>query len=106
MESGYEVWLSVSVDHVIPTGSGKRRGYPLHWIQDVANQVTCCRACNEFLNGYRVTDPPPATVEEFFALRDHHFRAKREWVQVRHDSERAWYEAAFSRPPAESRGTT
>jgi hypothetical protein len=27
METAYEVWLSLSVDHVIPTGSGKRVGF-------------------------------------------------------------------------------
>jgi hypothetical protein len=101
METGYEVWLSLSVDHVIPVGSGKLLGYPSAWIQDTANQVTCCRACNEFLNGYRVTDPPPATGDEFFKLRDRHFLAKRDWVQARHARERAWYDAAFARPPAE-----
>lgn len=100
MDTGYEVWLSLSVDHVIPTGSGKRLGYPPEWTQDAANLVTCCRACNEFLNGYRVGDPAPATVEEFFDMRDRHFLAKREWVQARHATERAWYDEAFPRSPA------
>jgi hypothetical protein len=103
METAYEAWLALSVDHVIPTGAGKRLGYPIEWIQDTANQVTCCRACNEFLNGYRVTDPAPVTVEEFFDLRDRHFLAKREWVLGRHASERAWYDAAFPPAPGEDR---
>jgi hypothetical protein len=38
METAYEAWLSLSVDHVIPTGSVKRLGYPVEWIQDTANQ--------------------------------------------------------------------
>ncbi|MGE5435473.1 MAG: HNH endonuclease [Candidatus Doudnabacteria bacterium] len=76
METAYEVWLSLSVDHVIPTGVAKRLGYAPEWVQDISNQVTCCRACNEFLNGYKVTDPAPATVEKFFDLRDRHFLAK------------------------------
>jgi hypothetical protein len=95
------VWLSLSVDHVIPVGSGKLLGYPSEWIQDTVNQVTCCRACNEFLNGYRVTDQPPATVDEFFKLRDRQFLAKRDWAEARHARERAWYDAAFAHPPAE-----
>jgi hypothetical protein len=57
--------------------------------------VTCCRVCNEFLNGYRVSDPVPTTGEEFFDLRDRHFVAKRDWVQTRHAAERAWYDATF-----------
>jgi hypothetical protein len=101
MESGYEAWLSLSVDHVIPSGSGKRIGYPPEWIRDIANQVTCCRACNEFLNGYRVADPTPATVEGFFDLRDRHFLAKREWVLARHATERAWYDHAHPHVPGE-----
>lgn len=92
--STYEAWLGLSVDHVIPGGDGRRLGYPIEWIDDIANLVTCCRACNEFLNGYRVTDPPPASVDQFFDLRDRHFIRKREWVITRHAQERAWYERA------------
>lgn len=66
-------------------------------IDDIPNLVTCCRACNEFLNGYRVDEQPPDTLDEFFDLRDRHFAAKREWVLRRHETERAWYERAF--PP-------
>lgn len=100
MDRTYEVWLGLSVDHVIPTGCAKRLGYPVEWVADVANQVTCCRACNEFLNPYRVNDPPPATVDEFFELRDQHFYRKHEWVMARHSQERAWYESAFPDPVA------
>src|SRR5207253_2066131 len=91
-----------SVDHVIPTGAAKRRAYPPEWVQDAANQVTCCRACNEFLNAHKINDPPPATLDEFFDLRDRHCLAKREWVQARYATERAWYDAAFT-PPASTR---
>lgn len=47
--------VSLSVDHAIPSGSGKRLGYPNEWIRDAATQVTCCRL-QWFLNAYRVTD--------------------------------------------------
>ena len=101
MGAEYEPWLSLSVDHVIPSGVGKRLNYPTEWIQDTANLVTCCRSCNEFLNGYKVTDPAPATLEEFFNLRDRHFLTKRESVLARHATERAWYDAAFPPSPTE-----
>lgn len=87
----YEAWLDVSIDHVIPRETVKRLGYPRDWVEDIANLVTSCRACNEFLNGYRVTDPLPGTLEEFFALRDRHFVAKRSWVLARHEREQAQY---------------
>ena len=55
--------------------------------------MVCCRACNEFLNGYRVTDPPPATVDEFFKLRDRHFLANQrlQFVRTPNDSLRHLY---------------
>jgi hypothetical protein len=102
METAYEGWLSLSVNHVIPTGAATRLGYPAEWVRDTANLVTACRACNEFLNGYKVIDPAPASVDEFFDLRDRHFLAKREWVLVRHATERAWYDAAFPPPTGDS----
>lgn len=55
----YEAWLDVSIDHVIPRGTVKRLGYPQDWVEDIANLVTSCRACNEFLNGYRVVVGDP-----------------------------------------------
>ncbi len=56
----YEAWLGFSVDHVIPGSTVARLGYPAEWVNDLINLVTACRSCNEFLNGYRVTDPTPS----------------------------------------------
>ena len=66
----YEGWLNLSVDHVVPRGDGKKLGYPVEWIEAITNLVTCCRACNEFLNGYRVKEQPPETLDGFYDLRD------------------------------------
>ena len=93
----YESWLDLSIDHVVPGETVKRLGWPREWIEDIVNLVTCCRACNEFLNGYRVSDPAPASFEDFIALRDLHFSAKRAWVIDRHVRERAWYDAWLER---------
>jgi hypothetical protein len=99
----YESWLDLSIDHVVPGETVKRLGWPREWIEDIINLVTCCRACNEFLNGYRVSDPPPVSCENFIVLRDQHFSAKRAWVIDRHVRERAWYDAWIVGQGAESR---
>jgi HNH endonuclease len=100
MGAAYESWLNLSIDHVIPAGDGRRLGYPPDWVEDIANLVTSCRACNEFLNAYRVIDSPPQTVDAFFDLRDLHFERKREWVLNRHATERAWYDSSRPEPAA------
>ncbi len=57
------------VDHVVPHQM-TRRGYPREWIEDLANLVTCCRACNDFGNRFIVADPAPTSPEAFLDLRD------------------------------------
>lgn len=98
MTESYDSWLDLSIDHVIPGRTVTGLAWPREWVDDLANLVTCCRACNEFLNGYRVVDPPPTTADEFLALRDRHFLAKRAWVIERHVRERDWYEAWVALP--------
>lgn len=101
MGGSYESWLDISIDHVVPRETVERLDWPRDWIEDIANLVTCCRACNEFSNGYRVVDPSPVTEEDFFSLRDRHFIAKQTRVIERHAREREWYGAWMSaRPPA------
>lgn len=91
MGESYRSWLHLSVDHVIPRSV---KWYAEHgdWIEDMANLVTCCRACNEFLNGYRVTDDPPANLSDFLQLRDCHFQRKRAHALQRHRQEEAAYQ--------------
>lgn len=89
----YETWLGLSVDHVVPQSLVKA-GFPSDWIEDLANKVTCCRHCNEFLNQYRILEPPPDTLDDFFELRDRVFREKRAKAVERHGTERTWYEQA------------
>ena len=93
LADGYESWLALSVDHVVPgcvLGAwGADRG---NWIRSRANLVPCCRACNEFLNGYRVKAEAPVTEEAFLALRDRVLEEKREMALLRHQQEAAWFE--------------
>lgn len=88
----YRSWLEISVDHVLPQHL-LRVGWPKEWLLDLANSVPCCRACNEFTNSYRVGEVKPATPEEFFDLRDRHFRGKQLLALSGHEGERAWHSA-------------
>ena len=87
----YEAWLDVSVDHVIPVETINRLGYPNEWVNDLINLVTCCRACNEFLNGHRVHEPAPATLDGFLTIRDQVFAEKRRHARECHQREREMY---------------
>lgn len=91
LDSPYESWLDISIDHVIPR-SAAWYSQCSEWIDDMANIVTCCRACNEFLNQYKVDSPPPNDLSEFFELRNRVFVEKREHACKRHREERDWYE--------------
>lgn len=87
----YERRLTLSIDHVVPSAVGKKRGIPPEWIEDLANCVLCCRACNELDNQPKVDCQPPASEQAFVALRDEFFVARSERIQRRHDHERAFY---------------
>jgi hypothetical protein len=92
MDASYRAWLNLSVDHVAPAHLTKL-GWPAEWVLDGINLVTCCRACNEFLNGYRVLEAiPPTTLEQFVELRDRIFDEKKERAIRRHDVELRRYE--------------
>ena len=91
MDRPYEVWLDISIDHVVPRSVvwGARCS---EWVEDISNLVTCCRACREFLDGYRVEVPAPNSASEFFDLRDKVFAEKHDHALKRHEQERQWYE--------------
>jgi hypothetical protein len=102
MGSNYEDWLNLSVDHVVPQYLEKLN-WNREWIQDLINLVTCCRACNEFLNGYRMAvDHAPAALEDFITLRDRVFLEKQAHVEKRHAVERNRYAAARAAGPIEA----
>ena len=87
----YRSWLSISVDHVVPLRvpwCDARR----EWIEDKFNRVTCCRACNDFLQQSADVEEPE-TVEEFTTIRDRIFRSKCESARERHHVERWWFDA-------------
>ena len=87
----YEAWLDLSVDHVVPQ-STKWESAAKEWINDKANMVICCRACNEFTNKHEIKEREPKEFVEFVKIRDNTFLAKKERVLVRHNAERQLYE--------------
>jgi hypothetical protein len=92
LNKDYQSWLCISVDHVVPK---RVAWYNVHqdWIMDGINLVTCCRACNDFLQqDFNVREEEPRTIAQFTAIRDRTFRAKCEYVRERHAKERRWYE--------------
>ena len=68
---GYEHWLLLTVDHVIPA-SGKRRkgghrlGTPKAWHESYSNIVVACYGCNGLRHRYAVSrqEPKPESTEQ------------------------------------------
>jgi 5-methylcytosine-specific restriction endonuclease McrA len=91
----YEHWLMMSVDHVVPTRAGQVVGISDAWLADYANIVLCCSACNGFGNRYKLMPEMtgrPATLDEFFALRDRVFADRKALILLSHEKERAFYD--------------
>ena len=93
LADSYEAWLDLSVDHVVPGYLTKAAAYPVAWVEDLLNLVTCCRACNEFLNGFRVSERLPDDLTAFVDLVARVLDAKRRLVLERHKIEEARYQA-------------
>lgn len=90
--ASYEAWLNLSVDHVIPSSTKWADSPAAAWLNSLANFTTCCRACNEFLNGFRCSVPPPSTREEFLVLRQEVLAQKAAQAKVRHERELQLFE--------------
>lgn len=89
----YESWLHLSVDHVVPSSVLKSWGSDYRkWVESRSNIVPCCRACNEFLNGYRVATDAPKDKSAFMALRNRALREKRDLALKKHEQEKLSYE--------------
>lgn len=101
MGAPYENWLNLSVDHVVP-GHLVKAGWPREGVLDRINLVTCCRACNEFLNGYRLADlTVPMTFADCIAVRDIAYDQKKELALARHAVERERYLAGRPAGPSD-----
>jgi len=49
----YENWLNIALDHVIPISVCSGLGFAAEWVDDYANKVLACSACNGFRNRFR-----------------------------------------------------
>ena len=89
----YEDWLQMAIDHVVPKSVCGALDIPILWYEDCINKVLACAACNGFDNRYKLpeTDVCPATLEEFFILRDRIFSERSERIARRHSKEREFY---------------
>ena len=89
----YDIWLTMTLDHVVPVSVCAAFGILAEWQEDITNKVLACAACNSFRNRYK----PPADVEcpktlgAFYDLRDRIFTERKKAIQERHESEKAFF---------------
>jgi ATP-dependent RNA circularization protein (DNA/RNA ligase family) len=87
----------MSVDHAIPTGTGRALGISIDWFEDYSNLVLCCSGCNGYENRYVLPSDVvrPKTETEFFDLRDRVFEERMSLIASRRTVERRFYERRF-----------
>jgi len=90
----YETWLTMALDHVVPTSVCRKLGIPAEWADDYANRVLACAACNSFHNRYTPAESPPTSIDldEFFDFRDRIFAERKELIEDSHHKEHAFFE--------------
>jgi len=92
--SRYENWLMMALDHVVPASVCLEASIPIEWMDDHANRVLCCSACNGFKNRWQPAEPLvcPTSLEGFFDLRDSIFVIRREHILQSQADARAFFE--------------
>ena len=89
----YENWLTLALDHVVPHSTCLVWNLPENWREDYSNRVLCCTTCNTFGNRYIPTGYRcPATLEEFYDVRDAIFIERKRNILLRHQEERAFFD--------------
>jgi 5-methylcytosine-specific restriction endonuclease McrA len=91
----YEHWLLMSVDHVIPVKEGKNLGITKEWVDDFANWVLCCSACNGFGNRWKLPEGTtrPVDFAAFAKLRDAVFEQRKKVILECHLKEQDYYKS-------------
>ncbi|MDD1779277.1 MAG: hypothetical protein LUQ65_14010 [Candidatus Helarchaeota archaeon] len=88
----YENWLNMALDHVVPHNVCLAWELPEEWREDYSNRVLCCTTCNTFGNRYTPQGlKRPATLEEFYEVRDAIFVERKRNILERHKAERAFF---------------
>jgi hypothetical protein len=92
--TAYAVWLTMALDHVVPSSVCKANNIPEDWAWDYSNTVLACGACNGFCNRYKPSIPvgESLTLEGFYDLRDRIFEERKQKIKARHLEERAFFE--------------
>ena len=93
--ASYTTWLTMALDHVVPTSVCNSLGVPDEWKEDCSNKVLACGACNGFRNRYKpsIDVVQPLTLEAFYRLRDHIFAERKALIAASHESDRAFFES-------------
>jgi 5-methylcytosine-specific restriction endonuclease McrA len=93
--SSYQHWLLMQVDHAVPVKMGKRLRIPMNWLDDYANCVLACSACNTFDNQYDDFSvvAGPDSLNSFFDLRDRIFHARKPRILRCHQAEKEFFES-------------
>jgi hypothetical protein len=90
LTASYEVWLTMALDHVVPTSICKIMDIDRAWCDDYSNMVLACAACNGFCNRYN-TIPETGRIEspgDLYDLRNRIFLDRKLKIEARHVSER------------------
>jgi hypothetical protein len=91
--SAYEVWLTMALDHVVPTRTGEDAGISEKWLHDYMNLVLACGACNSFKNRDLLpAGTSVATLDEFLDLRDRVFVERKAQIMQAREEERRFHE--------------
>jgi len=99
----FERWQSLTIDHVIPEGTGAQKGIRDEWLQDLSNTVLCCSPCNRYNNRYQLPPAvvPPESPAAFFDLRDRVFTERKELAAKRRAEGREEYQTHPWQEPLE-----
>lgn len=95
----YEHWFMITLDHVVPRKAGAAIGISSEWLNDYANIVLCCSACNDFANRYTLPENTkcPETCDEFFILRDKIFAERKQRICEKRRDERKFFDDNFGK---------
>ena len=87
---GYETWLTMALDHVVPTSVCKEKNIPPEWADDFSNMVLSCGACNGLRNRYTYIKSIllPLSRESFVEMRNCIFVERKDLILAAREKER------------------
>jgi len=91
--ASYQDWLNMTLDHVVPVNVCRDLRISDDWMEDCANKVLACSACNGFNNRYKPSEDIaiPQSLAGFFDLRDRIFTERKRLVTASHEREREFF---------------